>query len=69
MLSMPLKRRANTTFQPTRCASLAFRDRSHFDTITDLSMLYPRSERLNAGRSAALIPNVSAIKKYLSMLL
>ena len=45
---------SNTAFQPTRCASLALQDRWHFDASTDLSMLYPRSERLNADRWAAL---------------
>jgi hypothetical protein len=44
---------ANTAFQPTRCAPLALQDRRHFDTTANLSMLYPRSERLNAGRYTA----------------
>jgi len=42
----------NTVFQPTRCASLDPQDRWHFDASTDVSMLYPRSERLNADRWA-----------------
>jgi hypothetical protein len=38
----------NIAFQLTRCASLALQDRWHFDTITNLSMLYTRSEQLNS---------------------
>jgi hypothetical protein len=49
--------RANTAFQPTRCAALALQDRWHFGTSTDLSMSYLRSERLNAGRWAAAFPH------------
>src|SRR6266511_559642 len=39
---------SNKAFQPRRCASLAYRDRAHFDSRGDLLMLFPRSARLNA---------------------
>jgi hypothetical protein len=44
----------NNVFQPTRCASLALEDQWHFGASTNLSMLYPRSERLNTSRWAAI---------------
>ena len=52
--SHSLPRRLNNAFQPTRYATLAPQDRRHFKRTTDLSKPYPRSERLNPGRSAFL---------------
>src|SRR6266508_5093003 len=39
---------SNKAFQPRRCASLAYRDRAHFEGRGDLSMSFPHSARLNA---------------------
>jgi len=55
--------RANTAFQPTRCASLALRDRWHFESSTDLLNPYSRSGRLNAGRWAAVRRNAITLTK------
>jgi len=50
-----MHRPPNNAFQPRRCALLAYRDRWHFDTITDLFNILPAqrpAERWPLGGSA-----------------